>query len=165
MWLEALRDLKKYFAHQELWIIEMQPVVNFNPNIGEGSPTHQEIVATGIHQTAYGESALVMPKLEPKMLSRGGLNPAYTEPMINAVKVKGYWRGGSNGIVLTQLLELIENSEVFGKEISSKSGNIMKPVTLTEPDLVVENATSAANDKLGAPFTVIVPLNHPILIK
>ncbi|MFT6794111.1 MAG: hypothetical protein ACJAR1_002116, partial [Rubritalea sp.] len=74
-------------------------------------------------------------------------------------------RGGSNGLVLTQLQELIENSEVFGKEISRKSGNSMKLVTLSDPDIVVENATSPADDKLGAPFTLIIPLNNPTLLK
>ncbi|MFT5632311.1 MAG: type IV pilus assembly protein PilM [Rubritalea sp.] len=166
MWLEGLSDIKKHFAHPKLWIVEMEPVVNFDPSAeDEKASSYQDLVAKGIHKTAYGDSSIKMPKLELKTIARGLPNPDYVAPMVNAVKVRGYWRGGSNGLVLTQLQELIENSEVFGKEISRKSGNSMKLVTLSDPDIVVENATSPADDKLGAPFTLIIPLNNPTLLK
>jgi len=166
MWLDGLSDIKKHFAHQELWIIEMEPVVNFDPKVEEdGAATHTALVAKDIQKTAYGESSINMPKVEPKTTTRGRPNPDYVAQAVNAIKVTGYWRGNSNGLVLTQLEELIENSEVFGKEISRKSGNSMKEVTLTDRDIVVENATSPADDKLGAPFTLIIPLNNPILLK
>lgn len=166
MWLEGLSDIKKHFAHPKLWIVEMEPVVNFDPSAeDEKASSYKDLVAKGIHKTAYGDSSIKMPKLESKTIAKGQPNPDYVAPMVNAFKVRGYWRGGSNGLVLTQLQELIENSEVFGKEISRKFGNSMKLVTLSDPDIVVENATSPADDKLGAPFTLIIPLNNPTLLK
>ncbi|MFT5904535.1 MAG: type IV pilus assembly protein PilM [Cryomorphaceae bacterium] len=164
MWLDGLSDIKKHFAHPELWVIGMEPLVNFDPNVEEGGPAYQGLINKGIQNTAYGVTAITVPKAAPKKIGNK-LNPAYVAPMINAIKVRGYWRSDSNGLVLTQLQNLIENSDVFGREISRKSGNSMKKFILTNPDIVVENATSPADDELGAPFTIIIPLNNPILLK
>ena len=165
MWLQGLSDIKKHFAHPELWIIEMEPVLNFDPMSSDVENPIKTIVAKKIDNTKYGESVVELPKTVPQMLAQNRPNPAYVAPMINAIKVRGYWRSDSNGLVLTQLQQLFEKSEMFGKVISRKSGNTMIPVTLTDPEIVIENASSAANDKLGAPFTIIIPLNNPILLK
>jgi type IV pilus assembly protein PilM len=164
LWLEGLSDIKKYFSHPELWVIGMEPVVNFDPNVKDGEMSHKELVVKGIHKTVYADSAINMPKVLPKM-NGNRPNPSYVAPMVNAIKVRGYWRGDSNGLVLTQLKELIENSDVFGQEIFRKSGKKTVKVTLEDSDVVVENATSPAKDKLGAPFILIIPLNNPILLK
>jgi type IV pilus assembly protein PilM len=165
MWLQGLSDIKKHFAHPELWIIEMEPVLNFDPMSSDVENPIKTFVAKKIDNTKYGESVVELPKTVPQMLAKNRPNPAYVAPMINAIKVRGYWRSDSNGLVLTQLQQLFEKSEMFGKVISRKSGNTMIPVTLTDPEIVIENASSAANDKLGAPFTIIIPLNNPILLK
>lgn len=165
MWLKGLSDIKTHFAHPELWITELEPVVNFDPSVEEGSASYQAIVAQDILKIPVGESGLTMPKVESATDSRGRTNPNYVAPMVNAIKVRGFWRGNSNGLVLKQLQKLVENSDEFGKEISRKDGAKTKQVTLTDPEIVVENATSPANDKLGAPFVLIVPLNNPILLK
>ena len=163
MWIDGLNDIKKHFAHPELWIIEMEPVVNFDPKLEEGS-TYKDLVAKRFDTKKYGESAISMPQVVSKVI-KGRPNPAYVAPAVNAFKVRGYWRSDSNGLVRTQLKNLIENSEVFGKEISRGSGANMKKITLQDPEIVVENATSPADGKLGAPFTIIIPLNNPILLK
>lgn len=165
MWLQGLSDIKKHFAHPELWIIEMEPVLNFDPMSSDVENPIKTIVAKKIENTKYGETVVELPKTLPQTIANNKPNPAYVAPMINAIKVRGYWRSDSNGLVLTQLQQLFEKSEIFGKVISRKSGNTMIPVTLTDPEIVIENASSAANDKLGAPFTIIIPLNNPILLK
>lgn len=167
MWLEGLSDIKKYFAHSELWIIEMEPVVNFDPMVKEGEDkTITTIVAGKIDRTPYNTTSITPPKTAPKTIGKKNLpNPEYVASTINAIKIRGYWRSENNGLVLTQLQELIDKSDFFGKEISRKSGNTMTQVTLTDPEIVIENATSPANDKLGAPFTIIIPLNKPIILE
>lgn len=166
MWIEGLSDIKKHFANPQIWITEMEPVVNFDPKVeGEDTSKFQSIIDKNIAKVPFNQSGIKILKTEPKLTSRGRPNPNYVAPMVNAVKIKGFWRGDSNGIVLTQLQELITNSDIFGKEISKTSKNKTVKVTLTDPEIVLENATSPASDKLGAPFTVIIPLNHPILLK
>ncbi len=166
MWLDGLSDIKSHFAHPELWITEMEPVANFDPSLdGESVNKYKSLIDGDIKKITFSESGITMPKVEPKTISRGRPNPDYVAPMVNAIKVKGYWRGNSNGLVLTQLKTLIEKSDIFGMEISRTSKNKTTKVTLTDPEVVVENATSPAEDKLGAPFTVIIPLNNPILLK
>ena len=166
MWLKGLGDIKKHFSHEELWVIDMEPVINFDPKVDEeGAPKYKSLVAEDVKKTAYGTTALTMPKSEPKLTSRGRPNPDYVASSVNAVKVTGFWRGSSNSLVRTQLKKLVDNSDIFGKEISRKSGNKTTTVKLSDPEIVIENATTAADDKLGAPFTVIIPLNNPILLK
>ncbi|MGJ8657089.1 MAG: Amuc_1101 family PilM-like pilus complex protein [Akkermansiaceae bacterium] len=165
LWLNGLSDIKTHFAHPELWITELEPVVNFDPEVEDGAPSHRTIVANDILKTPLNKSSVTMPKVEPELTSKGKANPDYVAPMVNAVEIRGYWRGNSNGLVLKQLKTLVENSDVFTKEISRKSGTKTTQVTLTDPEIVVENATSPANDRLGAPFVVIIPLTNPILLK
>lgn len=166
LWLRGLSDVKEHFADPKLWITDFEPVVNFDPEVEEeGKPTYKGLVSASIVKTAQGQSAIEMPTVESELTSRGRPNPKYVEPMVNAIKIRGYWRGDSNGLVLRQLQQLLQNSEVFGREISRKSGKKEELVTLTDPDIVAENATSAADDRLGAPFSLIIPLNNPISLK
>lgn len=165
LWLRGLSDVKEHFADPKLWITDFEPVVNFDPKVEEGKPTYKELVAESILKAPQGESAIEIPKGESELTSRGRLNPKYVEPMVNAIKIRGYWRGDSNGLVLKQLQQLLQNSEVFGREISRKSGSKKESVILTDPEIVAENATSSADDRLGAPFSLIIPLNNPISLK
>jgi len=165
-WLTGISDIKKHFAHPELWITEMEPVVNFDPvNAEEGGLPYQTLVQEGVEKIVAGKSAIKAPKVEAELTNRGRPNPDYVAPVVNAIKVKGFWRGSSSGLVHKQLQNLINNSEVFGKVITVKDEKDLKQVTLAEPEIVVENATSAAKDKLGAPYVIIIPLNNPISVK
>ncbi len=165
-WLEGLRDIKAHFSHPELWIIEMKPVVNFNPDVEEGGDTYVEILDKNVKSVPYNKSYITVPGKEPEFDSRGRPNPRYVAPMVNALKIKGFWRGSSNGLVRNQLKELIEKSEIFGRDITKKVRNKDMKVTLTNREILPENATSSEDaDKLGAPFTAIIPLNNPILVK
>jgi len=90
----------------------------------------------------------------------------FREPMVNAVRVRGFWRGESNSVVLEQFNKLVEAPTIFGKEISVKANSKVELVTLVNNQMVIRNeASPERKDDLGAAFELIIPINNPFTIK
>ena len=163
-WIEALSEIKTHFSTPEIWITELEPVVNFNPT-DLGEEPYQILIRSDIKSNSSETSLLESIKSEAKE-KRGRANPDYKPNMVNAIRLKGFWRGDSNAIVLQQFNNLVDKSEVFVKEISVKSGAKTEVTTLENNQIVVQNATSpSTEDDLGAAFEIIIPIGNPFLIK
>ncbi len=169
-WLEALNDIKTHFATPELWLTEFEPVLNFNlADSSDPSTSYKEIIEPVITSSEGGRTLLAKIKLEPKLTKKNRPNPDYVAPMVNAVRLRGFWRGESNSIVLERFKNLVDKSTVFGKEISKLSTGrkpVVEKVTLENDQIVIKNTSSPADeDKLGASFELIIPLNNPFILK
>ena len=161
-WLEALSDIKTHFATPELWITEFEPVVGFAPREagargdGYALPIERSITSDS------SSSLLVKINSKPKTV-RGKPNPDYVEPKVNAVRIRGFWRGDTNAIVLQQFGQLVEKSEIFGREISQDAKD---NITLENNQIVINNESGPRDkDDLGAAFELIVPINNPFIFK
>ena len=87
---------------------------------------------------------------KPGRPKRGRPAPAPTKVMINAIRVQGYWRKGSDGheSVYKLLERLRQGSEFFNVPANEKA-------VVTLPDQIEE-------DNFASPFVLILPLKNPI---
>ncbi len=158
-WVNMLSDLAHNFASDTVWLVDFDPVVGFNCNsgaTGKGGMAHS-VVVSNFRSVSYGDSALgkinavVAP--ESSARKRGGrraAKDAVAQPMINAIRVKGFWRGGSDGYktVYKLLRQLRDNSVYFDVP--------------RQEDLSITLSDKLENGDYAAPFEFVLPLRHPI---
>jgi len=162
-WLEVMNDLNANFTNNEIWVVSFEPVVNFDPTNKE----QKLYIDKEYLSSEYGFSTLAKLNLPSEFNSNGRPNRDYTQPYINAVKVEGFRRSASNQLVLDRLENLMEQSEFFTMEKlnNSSRSKSKKSKEFTTGEIVVSNETAMAVDKIAAPFTIILPLTHPIPVK
>jgi len=163
-WLEVMNDLNAHFTTNEMWIVDFEPLVNFDPAAAEHSP----YVAKEFLGGDYGRSALANLNLEPKLDSKGRANKNYVKPMINAVRVNGFRRSNNNQPVYDRTAHLIKESDFFTMEKAapaSKNSRKKETESFIISDIVVNNQTATEEGKIAAPFTIILPLTNPIPVE
>jgi len=161
-WLKAIADLKENFADRFVWIVDFDPLVNYDATSDEVQSLFKaEVVKAEANATMLGTI-----KLEPELTDRGRPNPNYAPPMINAVRMKGYWRGKGGASQVTSLVEKLgKESDYFTFETTKLVDGKEVVSTLSLSQIVKENATLPADGDYAASFTVIVPLKKPISLK
>lgn len=159
VWLEILNDLNTHFTTPEMWIVDFEPVVNFDPS-AEDQMTYVDKDYLG---KEYGKGSLSKLNIEPAVMANGKANRNYVAPVINAIRIKGFRRSTSNQIVIDRLSHVLKESEYFTLE-KPETGKKKKkddgPFIYGE--LIIESETAKAEGKIAAPFTLILPLTNPI---
>jgi hypothetical protein len=159
LWIDVMRDLGENFASDSVWIVDFDPVVDFKPG-ADAEQKSQSVIVSDFASISYGSSALAKLKLlkpsEPARRRKGrsrGRSAAASEPqrMINAIRLKGFWRGGASGYknVYQQIGELRKSSKHFN--VPSKE------------DLSITLTDKLAEGDYAAPFEITIPLKNPIL--
>ncbi|MFC4992790.1 Amuc_1101 family PilM-like pilus complex protein [Rubritalea tangerina] len=160
-WLELVDDLKQRFGSTHVWVTDMSPLINFK--VGSEKPA-EEAVRSDFASLAYGAEAAVEPKLdEPATIGKNNRpNPNYVAPMINAVRIKGLWRGAGGASRVNELVKkLTSESPFFTLEITDESGP--RPVTRTmTPAEYSEIESMLKEEEYAATFTVTIPLKQPL---
>jgi len=161
LWVNMMSDLAHYFASDTVWLVDFDPVVGFNCNAGEaqkGGMAHSVIVSN-FKDLPYGESALgslsavVAPEPSTRKRGRGrgrAVKVDKAQPMINAIRVKGFWRGGANGYkeVYKLIRQLRDNSLYFDVP--------------QQDDLNITLSDKLEDGEYAAPFEFVIPLRTPI---
>jgi len=161
-WLKAVDDLRKNFGDRFVWVVDFDPLVNYDPD----TDNVQSLFKEEVLKAEYGKSMKELIKTEPEELSNGRPNPKYVQPMINAVRLKGFWRGAGGSSKVTALVERLgSNSEYFTFDVSKIENSKVVTKTLKLDQIVKENASVPKEGDYAAPFTVIVPLKTPIPLK
>ncbi|GAA5495653.1 cell division protein FtsA [Rubritalea halochordaticola] len=169
-WLGAINEVKTNFADPYVWVVDFDPIVNYSPDeVKDGEVTGRSAIKDDFPKTESGKSSMASIALaEPEFDSKGRRNRDYVAPMINAVRIKGLWRGQNGSSKVNSMAEKFnQESEYFTFTMEVKDGergNKTKTITLPTNKVVVENQTSL-NDNYAAPFTVILPLKQPIPLK
>lgn len=172
-WLGILDDLKQHFAHENVWISDVEPLVDYQmPSTDPDKPSAKvrTVVADNFSNVStFGKSSLQKPPsgaLE-RFNKNGTENKNYVAPRINAIRVSGFWSGKSNGVVLQQLAKAIEKSDYFTNELGQYDARKKKLIkeAISQEKLTIVNATDIADGNAAAKFTVIIPLDNPILLK
>ncbi|MFC5051001.1 Amuc_1101 family PilM-like pilus complex protein [Rubritalea spongiae] len=158
-WLEMVDDFKQRFGDTHVWVTDFSPVVDFVP----GNANVTELVRGDFASQAYGTSSLTDLKLEqPKFLPGGRPNSRYVAPMINAVRVKGLWRGANGASTVNDLVKkLTTDSKFFTLEIEVKDGKKTEVRELTT-DEYLENSSMLKDGEYAASYSLIIPLKQPI---
>ncbi|NWK56271.1 type IV pilus assembly protein PilM [Verrucomicrobiaceae bacterium N1E253] len=157
LWVNIIADLGKNFVSDSVWSVDFDPVINFKPGdeAAGGSPG-QSVIIEGFASSEYGGSALTRIKAErPQTPQKGkkgkkGAAPAPVQPMINAVRIKGLWRGDKNGY--RNVYKLIN-------QLRAKSDYFVVP-SQEELDIVLSD--KLAEGAYAAPFEMTLALKKPI---
>ncbi len=162
-WLELVDDLKQRFGSTHVWVTDMSPLINYT--VGSGKPA-DSVVRSDFASLTYGSKGLTEPKAaEPEFLSSNRPNPKYVAPVVNAVKIKGLWRGAGGASRVNELVKkLTSESQFFTLEIVDESGP--KPVTrkLT-PAEYSETDSMLKEGEYAAAFVVTIPLKKTLPLK
>lgn len=162
-WLEIIDELKNRFGDSHVWVTDFSPVVNYKP----GAELAEEVIKGGFHQLAAGTSAMAQIKGEPELLPDGRPNPKYVAPKINAVQIKGLWRGDKGAEKVESLVQKLTNdSEFFTLEVQDTDPRGKeKSRKLDQKEYILENVAMLGEKQYAAPFTLVIPLKQPIDLK
>lgn len=186
-WFDILAELRGAFASDAVWLTDLQPITGYDPSkvlapdydpakAGNGQPVVKEDLA-GVK---YGESALAelkeaKPQVEDRRSRRRSRKAAKpSAPMIDAVRIRGYWRENprSQNLVSDLLKKLEGNTSTFQFTIeaaSGRKGRRSETVNLTA-DQYIGKIMSVANvpvdaDDLAQPFEITLPLARKVAMK
>ena len=113
----------------------------------------QSVIVSTIEKTTYGESAIAKISVkEPDTATpRRGRAPA-TETkiaMINAVSIKGFWRGRDGHKEVTKLIDRLRSGSKYFDVMPTEKTIIDLPTALDEGDY-------------AAPFKIVLPLKKAV---
>jgi len=163
VWLEVMNDINTHFTTPEIWIVDLEPIVNYDP-LAEKQMSHIDSDYLG---KEYGKGSLSKLNIDPEFLASGRRNNSYKAPMITAIRIKGLRRSDNNQGVVNRCLHLIKESDYFTKQ-KPETGKKARPGEVTEftnGELILENQTEPEEGNLAAHFTIILPLTNPIPFK
>lgn len=169
-WVELLGELRDYFASDTVWITELRPWTNYVPGEPESGKSYTK---GGFGRLAFSESIVDV---------KSGSTKGWTEdPVINAVRIDGFWRQGVDGKQHRAVAEILgkiktavkeaedavadsgEEPETFFQLLKEQGiGRSREVVPLPDAEILVNNNTTLAPDAYGAPFTMILPLREPL---
>jgi type IV pilus assembly protein PilM len=164
-WVETVNELKDYFARENVWVTDLQPLVNYqvgDPNSGS------ILVKDGFEATKYGGSSKAPSKGEEAT-------------HMNAIRIKGYWRKSTEmQNAVNKILDNIrkgagQDGSAFNlisparKATRATKGVKKQPATKEAPlkdgEIFAEFATTLTDETtLGAAFTMVLPLSQPISV-
>ena len=136
LWVDVWNDLAFHFASDIVWLVDFDPVVGFkSKEVSEGSAgTAQSVIASDFTGIEYGKSAVAKITIQPVASTgrRGGAASAPKEPMINAIKIKGFWRGTNGNKEVIKLIDQLRNGSKYFAVLPTQKTIISLPVTLEE---------------------------------
>jgi type IV pilus assembly protein PilM len=171
-WMDLLNELGGTFASDAVWITDLDPLAGYNPmeeskaapgRSGGKTKSGVSVVKTDFINTAYGSSSLAVIKSEAPVQKRGAKPVAPPEPMVNAIRLKGFWRQSAQGsnVVSNLLKNLRENSSHFSFTALDEKG---AEVTLADDQILVITVTGTP-EEFGFPFEITLPLAREVAIK
>lgn len=152
-WVNILSDLGRNFASASVWLVDFDPIVGFKPADG-AEASGKSVIVDGFDNTSYGASSLAKfdskPAPAPKRGRNRNANSNENIPMINAIRVKGFWRGGPSGYknVYKLIGQLRDKSDIY---------QVPK-----QEELIISLSDKLAEGEYAAPFEFILPLADPI---
>ncbi len=157
-WVDVWNDLARHFASDVVWLVDFDPVVGFKPDlVAEGSPGPvQSVIASNFSGVAYSDSALSLIKVEaPPVPTRRGKSkraaaPVVVKPMINAIRVKGFWRTANGYREVTKLIDRLRSGSNYFDDV------------LPAEKMIISLPRALEQGAYAAPFELILPLKNAI---
>ncbi|WP_018970975.1 Amuc_1101 family PilM-like pilus complex protein [Rubritalea marina] len=163
-WLNLIDDLKQRFGSTHVWVTDFSPLINYSVG-AESKP--QTAVRSDFATLPYGKSGMADPKLDqPKFLAAGRENPRYVPPLINAVRIKGMWRGAGGASQVNELVKSLtaDDSKYFTLEVKS-TGPGRQEVQVLTPAQYSEIDSMLQEGQYAAAFTITIPLKQPLPLR
>lgn len=171
-WMEVLAEVRGAFASDLIWLTDFEPLTGYDP-LAEpvkgskviGNETGKSVIKSDFASAPYGTSSLVDVKPSDAATTpskKGAAANKSDEVMIDAVRIRGYWRNksASPNVVSELLKNLSEKSTAFKFKVTGPKGE----VTLADKEIL--NITQIGKgDELGLPFTITLPLSRKVPVK
>lgn len=157
LWVDIIDDISHHFVSDTVWLVDFDPVVGYAPSDeAEGKAALlQSVVTSDFNNAEYGKTGLSDIKVPApvdtsrRSRSRGRAAPQPPKPMINAIRVKGFWRGSNGFRDVRKLVDRLRTgSEFFDVPATEKA--------------VLLLSTNLEEGNYAAPFELILPLKEPI---
>jgi len=171
-WFELLGELRGSFANDAVWLTELAPLYAYDPLAEKDvKNSAKQVVADGFtnSQGSVGSAIISPPQVkEEKPTRKRGRRSRQLEtitPVVaaNAIQITGFWRENprSQNVVSDLLQNLRNNSEIFSFSVAGPEGD---QITLSDEQLLKISVTGAEDD-LGFPFELTLPLARPVAVK
>lgn len=154
LWLNMVDDLSHYFSSDVVWHVDFDPVVGYKADADTPSEDLQSVINSDFNTLDYGKTAIAKIKLpapeQPRRRSNRRAAPAPATPMINAIRIRGFWRGEGNYQNVYKLIDRLRaKSEYFD---------------VPETEKAVISLPTAPGDEgaYAAPFEVVLPLKEAL---
>ncbi|MBK1789749.1 type IV pilus assembly protein PilM [Persicirhabdus sediminis] len=174
-WINRFNDLTKLFAHDQVWLFDVSPVSGWDPKQGE-EMVLSPIVANDFREKTYGMSSLAPLNAAPAGRQRGargsrnnrnaaGPAAAKGPKKIDALRVRGFWRGSRGFGEVYELVDKLKNSSTeFSFKIEGEKRGEMVELARDDKRIVRSNQTSLDEGNYAAPFELILPIAEPIKV-
>ena len=157
LWVDVIDDIAHHFKSDTVWLIDFDPVVGYvSGEAKEGETGNdsvlQSVVKSDFHAGDYGDSNLAAIRVAVPPTTRrrrGRPAPAPPKPMVNAIRIKGLWRGDSGFNEVYRLLDRLRKASEFFN---------VPPVE----QAVLSLSTQTEEGDYGAPFELVLPLKRPV---
>lgn len=171
-WIGMLEELKSGMGTDAVWVVDMEPLVNYN---AAGDPKDPKNGVPAIREdyvgVTYGASSLaaVQPREQDRAQppGRGNAAPAAPPkvPGINAVRLRGLWRPSNpegQKVVYTLISRLREKPQYFRFSATDAQG---KQQALKDEQIVGQITTTSEKGEFALPFEMVLPLSREIAFK
>ncbi len=162
-WIEMLSELRSHFAHDAVWLTQLEPLTGYEAAGGE-SKSGQPVLIEGIDSLTYGdalEADIKAPQVEVPKNQRPGIQESKMNTLeINAVRIRGLWR--QNPSKANAVYELIENMRKDeGSHFSFVNEETQKG--LGNDDILKSLASpKSGSSQLAWPFELVLPLKKNV---
>ena len=160
-WIHILDDLATYFKSDKVWLVDFDPVVGFEINEDDESSEDnaydlaESIISSDFANNEIGKSALNQISNDSStadpVAGRPGNASGQDLPMINAIKIRGFWREKDGHKEVDELINRLRNGSKYFEVMPTEKTIISKP-------------TELAGDAYAAAFELILPLKNPLAL-
>jgi len=154
-WVKLWDDLALHFSSDAVWLVDFDPVIGFKSDESSGGSlgNAQSALVSDFGKTNYGDSAVAkisVTESAPAPAKARGKAPAPAEPaMINAIRVKGFWRGKNGHKDVENLIDRLRSGSKYFDVMPTQKTIIQLPVKLDD-------------DAYAASFDIILPLKQAV---
>lgn len=154
LWIDIWSDLSRHLASDRVWLVDFDPVIGFDPDVAleVNKETLQSVIADDFKGADYGTSAYTQKPVQAEE-ARGAKGQrarnARKSPEVNAIRVKGFWRGADGHKEVTQLVDRLRSKSKFFNVLPSEKIIISLPTTLEQ-------------GAYAAPFELVLPLERAV---
>lgn len=161
MWIHILDDLATYFKSDKVWLVDFDPVVGFEINEDDESSENnsydlaKSIIISDFANNEIGKSALNQTLNDSSTADSGAARPGNVSgqdlPMIDAIKIRGFWREKDGHKEVDELINRLRNGSKYFDVMPTEKTIKSKP-------------TELVRDSYAAAFEIILPLKNPIAL-
>lgn len=168
-WMDLISEVRGAFASDGVWLTDLEPLTGYNPlagKVGDSKAVNgKSVVKSDFATAAYGSSSLIDNKADaPVEEKKPNQKAAPAEgSMINAIRIKGYWRETPKGqnLVSELLKNLKDKSTSFRFKVKDAKG--------VESELNVDQyfaiTVAGKPGEFGLPFEIVLPLARNVSFK